>query len=206
MVTLLASVLFAATACSSSGASKGSTSSNDAAAQTASAAPSSAVTVPPSGPKIRIVTTAGTIVAVLDPKDAPKTVANFLRYVDRKFYNGGTFFRAIPGFVIQGGNKAKESPNDVPIPLEDTSVTGLKNLDGSLAMARTSDPNSATSEFFIDDGAQTSLDGGPGMPGYAAFGKVVSGMDVVRKIVQLPANGQYLVTPVTIVKIERVSK
>jgi peptidyl-prolyl cis-trans isomerase A (cyclophilin A) len=156
------------------------------------------------GPKVEIVTTKGTIVATLDPTHAPKTVANFLHYVDTKFYDGGSFFRAVPGFVIQGGNKTKESPSDKPIELEDPQTTGLKNLDGSLAMARTSDPNSATSEFFIDDGPQTFLDGGNGMPGYAVFGSVVSGMDVVKKIVAGPATSQMLDAPVKIIKIERL--
>jgi peptidyl-prolyl cis-trans isomerase A (cyclophilin A) len=155
------------------------------------------------GPKVDIVTTDGTIVATLDPVHAPKTVANFLHYVDTKFYNGGTFFRAVPGFVIQGGNKTKESPSDKPIELEDPQTTGLKNVDGALAMARTSDPNSATSEFFIDIGPQAYLDGGNGMPGYAVFGNVVSGMDVVNKIVAGQAASQMLVTPVKILKIER---
>jgi len=154
--------------------------------------------------KIEIVTSAGTIDATLDAAHAPITVANFLHYVDTKFYDGGTFFRAVPNFVIQGGNKTKESPNDKPIQLEDPQTTGLKNLDGSLAMARTSDPNSATSEFFIDIGPQSFLDGGNGSPGYAVFGSVTSGMDVVKKIVSQPAPGQMLTTPVKIIKIDRI--
>jgi cyclophilin family peptidyl-prolyl cis-trans isomerase len=169
-------------------------------ADTAASAGSAA----PEGPKIEIVTTDGTIVAALDPAHAPKTVANFLHYVDTKFYDGGSFFRAVPNFVIQGGNKTKESPRDKPIELEDPQTTGLKNLDGSLAMARTSDPNSATSEFFIDIGPQAFLDGGNGMPGYAVFGSVISGMDVVNKIVAGQAASQMLVAPVKIVKVERV--
>jgi len=194
--------------CSNANTSSASASASPAAvAAVASEAPQTvaAVVAPPAGsPKVRIVTTAGTIVVVLDQAHAPKTVANFLKYVDSKFYDGGTFFRAIVGFVIQGGNKTRESPNDHPIPLEDPKVTGVRNVDGAIAMARTSDPDSATSEFFIDDGAQTSLDGAPGSPGYAAFGRVTSGMAVVHKIVHLPVNGDQLVTPVTIVKIERV--
>lgn len=174
---------------------------------TAASAMVAAAAVPATGAKvvkIRIVTTDGPIVVALDPVHAPKTVANFLHYVDAKFYNGGTFFRAIPGFVIQGGDKPKESPNDPKLTLEDSQTTGLKNLDGSISMARTADPDSATSEFFIDDGAQPSLDGSPSAPGYAAFGKVISGMAVVRKIARLPAQSEYLLTPVKIVTIERV--
>jgi cyclophilin family peptidyl-prolyl cis-trans isomerase len=168
-----------------------SSSSNDADASTA--------------PRVRIVTTDGTIVAKLDPVHAPKSTANFLKYVDAKFYDGGTFFRAVPGFVIQGGNKTKEATAGYPpIPLEDPQTTGLKNVDGALAMARTSDPDSATSEFFIDQGPQPMLDGGNGMPGYAVFGHVVSGMDVVQKIISGQAEAQMLVAPVKILKIERV--
>jgi len=159
---------------------------------------------PAQHPRVKIVTTAGTIVVELDPKRAPKTVANFLHLVDTKFYNGGTFFRAIPKFVIQGGNKPKEAPTDSTIKLEDPKDTGVKNIDGAIAMARTSDPDSATSEFFIDDGAQPSLDAPPGQPGYAAFGHVVFGMDVVRHIARMPVNGDQLLTPVEIVRIDRV--
>jgi peptidyl-prolyl cis-trans isomerase A (cyclophilin A) len=158
----------------------------------------------PKGPRVQIVTSQGAIVVALDPDHAPKTVANYLRYVDKGFYNGGTFFRAIPGFVIQGGNKPKESPSDPKLVLEDPVKTGLQNRDGSIAMARTQDPNSATSEFYIDDGDQPSLDGSMSQPGYAAFGQVVSGMDVVRKIARLPSQGEMLVKPVKIVRITRV--
>jgi|SRR5271155_328245 len=156
-------------------------------------------------PKIKIFTSAGNIVVQLEPQHAPKTVANFLHYVDTKFYSGGTFFRAVPGFVIQGGNRPHEKPTDPKIVLEPPISTGIRNTDGAISMARTSDPNSATSEFFICDGAQPSLDGSMTQPGYAAFGHVISGMDVVRKIAQLPANGQMLVNPITIVKIVRVN-
>jgi cyclophilin family peptidyl-prolyl cis-trans isomerase len=167
-----------------------------------SAAAPSPVPVP--SVRVKIFTPQGNIVVALDPKRAPKTVANFLHYVNTGFYNGGTFFRAVPRFVIQGGNKTREAPSDPQIPLEDPKVTGVRNVDGAIAMARTSDPNSASSEFFIDDGAQKFLDAPPGQPGYAAFGRVVSGMDVVRKIARLPVNGDQLVIPVEILKIERV--
>jgi peptidyl-prolyl cis-trans isomerase A (cyclophilin A) len=153
---------------------------------------------------IRITTAQGSIDVVLDKAHAPKTTANFLRYVDAGFYNGGTFFRAVPGFVIQGGNKARERPSDPKIALEDPIKTGLRNVDGAISMARTSDPNSATSEFFICDGDQSSLDGSMSAPGYAAFGHVTKGMDTVRKIVNLPADNQMLTKPVTITKIVRV--
>jgi peptidyl-prolyl cis-trans isomerase A (cyclophilin A) len=154
--------------------------------------------------KIAIVTDQGRIDAVLDPVHAPITTANFLRYIDRKFFTGGSFFRAVPGFVIQGGNRARESSTDQPIVLETPEKTGLKNVDGALSMARTEDPNSATSEFFICDGDQPHLDGGPGQPGYAVFGHVTKNMALVRQIANEPAVEQALVRPVKIISIERL--
>jgi peptidyl-prolyl cis-trans isomerase A (cyclophilin A) len=156
------------------------------------------------GIQIAIVTNQGTINVALDPVHAPVTTKNFLHYVDVKFYDGGTFFRAIPGFVIQGGNKSRELPNDRPIVLEAPIKTGVRNTDGAISMARTSDPNSATSEFFICDGDQARLDGGMDQPGYAAFGHVTSGMDIVRKIAREPAENQMLAAPVKILKIYRL--
>ena len=159
---------------------------------------------PPSGERVRIVTQLGTIVVALDRKRAPKTVANFLRYVDAHFYDGGAFFRAVPHFVIQGGNKGRERSTDAKLQLETPLATGIRNTDGAISMARTPDPDSATSEFFICDGAQPALDGAPGQPGYAAFGRVISGMNVVRAIVAAPAQDQQLLAPVRIVKIVRL--
>jgi peptidyl-prolyl cis-trans isomerase A (cyclophilin A) len=158
-----------------------------------------------SGDRVEIVTQYGKIVVALDRKHAPKTVANFLHYVDRHFYDGGSFFRAVPGFVIQGGNKGRESPDDAKLTLETPLATGIRNTDGAISMARTSEPDSATSEFFICDGPQPALDGGPGQPGYAAFGHVTSGMSVVKKIVSQPAEDQMLTAPVRIVKIVRLN-
>ncbi len=165
-------------------------------------APASAAT---SGTRVRIVTQFGDIVVVLNDKQAPVTTANFLHYVDAKFYDGGSFFRSVPGFVIQGGNRPRENDaTDTRIRLEPPALTRVKNVDGAISMARTTDPNSATSEFFICDGDQPFLDGSGTNPGYAAFGHVASGMDVVRKIARLPAQQQMLLTPVAIVRIERV--
>jgi peptidyl-prolyl cis-trans isomerase A (cyclophilin A) len=156
------------------------------------------------GIPIAIVTDQGRIEAVLDPVHAPVTTKNFLDYVDHHFFNGGTFFRAVPGFVIQGGNQSREKDSDRPIPLEPPTRTGLKNVDGALSMARTSEPDSATSEFFICDGDQARLDGtGPGT-GYAVFGHVTKGMDLVRAIANEPAVNQALVKPVRILRIERM--
>jgi peptidyl-prolyl cis-trans isomerase A (cyclophilin A) len=153
---------------------------------------------------VAIVTSVGTIDVVLDPVHAPITTKNFLGLIDRKFYDGGTFFRAIPGFVIQGGDKPRETDRDATIPLETPLKTGLLNVDGAISMARTSNPDSATSEFFICDGAQPALDGAPGQPGYAVFGHVTKNMDLVRKIARLPGQSQMLLEPVKIISIHRV--
>ncbi len=163
---------------------------------------------------VAIQTSAGTIVVRLDPARAPVTVKNFLHYVDAGTYNGATFYRTVRRAtepqsrieVIQGGlNPQTANPMIKPIPLEPTSKTGLHNTDGTIAMARTADPNSATTEFFIDVGDDRFLDaGGPLGPGYAAFGKVIRGMDVVHKIHVAPASGESLTPPIRIVKISRV--
>ncbi len=163
-----------------------------------------APTAAPAIVKVAIVTDRGTIEVALDPLHAPITVKNFLHYVDAKFYDGGSFFRAIPGFVIQGGNKSRESPADHPIVLESGLKTGLMNIDGAISMARTTDPNSATTEFFICDGAQPALDASMSQAGYAAFGFVTKNMPLVRAIARLPAEQQMLVAPVKIVRIYRV--
>jgi peptidyl-prolyl cis-trans isomerase A (cyclophilin A) len=156
------------------------------------------------GVNIAIVTNLGTIDAVLDPIHAPITTKNFLHLIDEKFFDGGTFFRAVPTFVIQGGNKTREKDNDPTIPLETPFKTGVKNTDGALSMARTQDPNSATSEFFICDGDQARLDGSATEPGYAAFGHVTKNMELVRQIARLPGAGQMLNTPVKILRIRRL--
>jgi peptidyl-prolyl cis-trans isomerase A (cyclophilin A) len=166
--------------------------------QAASPPPARAASGPP---HIAIVTSLGTIDVELDPVHAPVTTKSFLHLVDGKFFDGGTFFRSVPGFVIQGGNKTRESDRDVTIPLEAPAKTGVHNVDGAIAMARTSDPNSATSEFFIDDGDQPRLDE---PPGYAAFGHVTKNMDLVRKIARLPAQDQMLLEPVKIIRIRRI--
>jgi peptidyl-prolyl cis-trans isomerase A (cyclophilin A) len=154
--------------------------------------------------KVAIVTNLGTIEAVLDPVHAPITVKNFMHYVDAKFYDGGTFFRAIPNFVIQGGDKPREKDSDAMIPLETPLKSGLLNVDGALSMARTSEPNSATSEFFICDGAQPRLDGSMTEPGYAVFGHVTKNMELVRRIARLPAPGQMLTEPIKIIRVRRI--
>jgi peptidyl-prolyl cis-trans isomerase A (cyclophilin A) len=135
-------------------------------------------------PRVKLVTTAGDIVVELAPDKAPKTVANFLQYVKDKQYDGTIFHRVIDGFMIQGGGftaDMKEKPTRAPIPIE--SNNGLKNDKYTIAMARTSDPNSATAQFFINVKNNDMLNA-PGSDGYGytVFGKVISGADVVDKI------------------------
>ncbi len=157
-------------------------------------------------PKVELVTSLGNIVVQLDPQRAPKTVANFLDYVNSGFYKGTIFHRVIPGFMIQGGGftaDMQQKPTRPPIPLE--SQNGLRNLRGTIAMARTANPNSATSQFFINVANNASLDyPQPDGYGYAVFGKVISGMDVVDKIVAQPTHdvGPYQNVPVKPVVIE----
>ncbi len=138
-------------------------------------------------PRVELVTTMGTIEVQLDSQRAPKTVANFLQYVKDDFYAGTIFHRVIPGFMIQGGGfttSMQQKPTRPPIPLE--SKNGLKNLRGTIAMARTSDPNSATSQFFINLVDNASLDyPQPDGHGYAVFGQVIKGMDVVDRIAKV---------------------
>ncbi|OGD31393.1 hypothetical protein A3C91_01475 [Candidatus Azambacteria bacterium RIFCSPHIGHO2_02_FULL_52_12] len=149
---------------------------------------------PVSGDSAVIETSKGTITVKLRPDAAPKTVQNFLGLVNKKFYDGLTFHRVEPGFVIQGGDPKGDGTggSGVSIPLEikckDGTMTEggvapssceplLKHADGAIAMARTNDPNSATSQFYITNGAQAFLD-----RNYAVFGYVTEGMDVVRTI------------------------
>lgn len=134
---------------------------------------------------VKLQTTEGDIRIELDAAKAPKTVANFLQYVKAGHYNGVVFHRVIDGFMIQTGGydaKLNQRPVKAPIPLE--SHNGLSNVRGSLAMARTGDPNSATSQFFINVADNVRLDGEPDnrASGYAVFGQVIDGMDVVDKI------------------------
>lgn len=167
-----------------------------------------------------IDTSAGKIVVQIDTVSAPVTSANFLQYVDDEFYTGGTFFRTVhpnnqPADsirieVIQGGpDRARRDEIRDPIPLERTSETGLRHMDGTISMAR-GGPDTATSSFFICIGDQPSLDFGgmrnPDGEGFAAFGRVISGMATVLKIQMLPADGQTLVEPVQIHSIRRIDE
>jgi peptidyl-prolyl cis-trans isomerase A (cyclophilin A) len=177
--------------------------------------------------RVRVQTELGDIVLELDPKRAPGTTANFLRYVDAGHYDGGTFHRTVKMDnqpespvkieVIQAGVSADRAKDGFPaIPLERTSVSGLAHKDGAVSMARGA-PDSATSGWFICINDQPSLDFGgarnPDGQGFAAFGRVVSGMDVVRKIQQAPSSSnrtsnteaQRLTPPIKIVKVSRVT-
>ena len=159
-------------------------------------------------PHVELKTNIGDIVLELNDELAPKTVANFLRYVRDGHYNGTVFHRVIEGFMIQGGGMdetLKEKPARAPI--ENEAANGLKNEIGTVAMARTSDPHSATAQFFINVANNDFLDfRAPDQRnwGYAVFGKVVKGMDIVQKIENRPtqARGMHENVPVSTVVIE----
>jgi len=133
-----------------------------------------------------VETSLGSITIELDADKAPETVANFLKYVDAKHYDGTIFHRVIPGFMIQGGGfDANMKEKSTGLSIKNESANGLLNVTGSIAMARTSDPHSATSQFFINVGDNSFLDKANAQDGwgYAVFGKVTEGLDVVKKIV-----------------------
>jgi peptidyl-prolyl cis-trans isomerase A (cyclophilin A) len=166
----------------------------------ATAPPVPAAPAPDLGKTVRVdlKTGQGTIVLELYPDRAPITVANFLKYVKGKRYDGVEFYRAVrtKGFedtgFIQGGTQNDPKRVLPPIKLEPTTVTGLHHRDGTVTMARLA-PNSATSDFVIMVGPASFMDANPSAPGdnlgYAAFGQVVEGMDVVKKILALPSDG-----------------
>ncbi|HWQ94830.1 MAG TPA: peptidylprolyl isomerase [Gammaproteobacteria bacterium] len=164
--------------------------------------------------QIALTTSMGKIVLELDEKKAPNTVANFLGYVKKGHYNGLVFHRVISGFMIQGGGFDKnmqEKPTAAPI--ENEADNGLTNLRDTIAMARTNDPHSATAQFFINVADNAMLDFKSKTMqgwGYAVFGKVVEGMDVVDKIREVPTGSKGMFqdvpqTPVIIEKAEIVS-
>lgn len=170
--------------------------------------------------RIRIETAKGVIEAELDSAKAPRTVANFLGYVDGGAYEQSRFHRTVRAdnqpndsvriAVIQAGvDSVHASRGAPPIALERTSVTGLRHLDGTLSMAR-GGPDTATSSFFICIGDQPSLDFGGHRnldgQGFAAFGRVTRGMDVVRAIQESPAEGQRLTPPIAITRIVRITR
>ena len=132
---------------------------------------------------VRFETSHGTFMVELFADSAPVTVENFLRYVDDGHFDGTIFHRIVPGFVIQGGGLTAEFANKkTRAPISNEARNGLKNTRGSLSMARTSDINSATSQFFVNLNDNAFLDHGPRDYGYAVFGRVTEGMDVIDKI------------------------
>jgi peptidyl-prolyl cis-trans isomerase A (cyclophilin A) len=139
-------------------------------------------------PKVKLDTSEGVIVLELAPDKAPKTVANFVEYVKAGHYNGTVFHRVIDGFMIQGGgfdDKFVQKPTKAPIALE--AKSGLKNTRGTVSMARTGNPDSATSQFFVNVADNPRLDyPNPDGNGYAVFGRVIEGMDVVDRIKAVP--------------------
>jgi peptidyl-prolyl cis-trans isomerase A (cyclophilin A) len=181
------------------------------------APPAAEPPVPSSSPRVAIRTSLGELVVELDAGRAPVTVANFLRYVDAGRYAGGAFHRtvttspdnqprnAVKIDVVQAG--PAPGPEFAAIPLERTRDTGLRHVDGAVSMARDG-PDTATADFFVCVGAQPELDHGgrrnPDGQGFAVFGRVVSGMDVVRRIHAAPAKGQALAPPVRILGASRV--
>ncbi len=164
-------------------------------------------------PKVNLQTNKGLIVIELYPDQAPQSVANFLAYVDAGFYDGTIFHRVIPDFMIQGGgftaDLEKKATRD-PIPNE--ADNGLKNERGTLAMARTNDPNSATAQFFINHKDNAFLDHSGKNPrgwGYAVFGRVTDGMSVVDAIATTPTGAKGMFpkdVPLETIVIEKASR
>ena len=163
---------------------------------------------PVKNPTVLMKTSMGSITIELDAAKAPETVKNFLAYVNAKHYDGTVFHRVIDGFMIQGGGfAADKTQKKVNAPIKNESSNGLQNKNGTIAMARTGDPNSATAQFFInvkDNGFLDKAQSQDGV-GYCVFGKVTEGMDVVNKIKATPTSNQggaFVNAPVTPVVIE----
>ena len=169
-----------------------------------------AMSLPALAQKVRLATSAGDIVLQLEAEKTPKTAANFLQYVRDGHYDGTIFHRVIDNFMIQGGGMTpdlKEKPTLSPIPLE--SKNGLSNQRGTVAMARTMVPDSATAQFFVNLRDNAFLDAANARDGhgYAVFGRVVEGMDVVDKIRKVPtqASGMHANLPATPVTIRKAT-
>ncbi|MBN2588752.1 MAG: peptidyl-prolyl cis-trans isomerase [Sedimentisphaerales bacterium] len=160
------------------------------------------------GNKVKLQTSMGDIVIELDAEKAPITVKNFLGYVSDGFYDGLIFHRVIKGFMVQGGGFTPDmDQKDTNAPIKIESSNGLENDRGTIAMARTSVPDSATSQFFINHADNSFLNyAGAGNPGYAVFGKVIEGMDVVDKIAEVKTTRRSGMddVPVELVIIESV--
>ncbi len=164
-------------------------------------------------PQVLLETNYGNIIVELYPEKAPETVKNFLRYVNEGFYNGTIFHRVISDFMIQGGGYTQDMQKKIThAPIQNEADNGLRNRIGTIAMARTSDPHSATAQFFINVANNTFLDFREKTPrayGYAVFGRVIKGMKVVNKIRQVKTgykNGMKDVPekPVIIIKATQI--
>ena len=167
---------------------------------------SGAVLAAPGAPQVALKTSMGEIVVELNQEKAPKSVENFLQYVKNGHYNGTIFHRVIDGFMIQGGGfDQKMTQKPTAHPIKNEANNGLHNVNYSIAMARTGDPDSATAQFFINTNDNAMLDY-PGQDGhgYAVFGKVIKGTDVVDKIKSVPVRdaGRFQNVPVTPLVIE----
>lgn len=138
-------------------------------------------------PIVIMETNLGPIEIELNPEQAPITVENFVDYTNKGFYDGTIFHRVIPGFMAQGGGfEADMSQKPTSAPIKNESNNGLKNKRGTIAMARTSAPNSATSQFFINLVDNDFLNGASSKPGYTVFGEVINGMEIVDKMAKIP--------------------
>lgn len=171
------------------------------------AEPSPTTTTTVANPTIRMVTNLGNIDLVLFQDKAPVSVENFLTYVDAKHYEGTVFHRVIDGFMVQGGGYTKDGNQRATRPeIINEARNGLKNTRGTLAMARRRNPDSATSQFFINLVDNGFLDHGRRGFGYAVFGEVTSGMDVVDKIAQVETDsGNWPLEPVELIRVEVLS-
>ncbi|MCM8594301.1 peptidylprolyl isomerase [Accumulibacter sp.] len=151
-------------------------------------------------PSVELQTSMGRIVIELDSQKAPKTVQNFVQYVNEGFYSGTVFHRVIPGFMIQGGGFTVDlQQKSTTRRVENEARNGLKNQRGTVAMARTADPNSASSQFFINHRDNASLDyPSPDGWGYAVFGKVSEGMDVVDRIARVSTGSRAMLENVPV--------
>jgi len=158
---------------------------------------------------VEVRTNRGTITVELYAKEAPVTVENFLSYVDEGFFDGTVFHRVVAGFVLQGGGFTADMQRKATrSPIKNEADNGLKNERGTLSMARTSDVDSATSQFFINLKDNAALDHGSRDFGYAVFGRVVDGMDVVDRIatVETTSHGPHRDVPTEPVVIERAAR
>ncbi|MCD1188218.1 peptidyl-prolyl cis-trans isomerase [Vibrio cholerae] len=161
------------------------------------------------GPKVAVETTLGNFTIELNQEKAPISVANFLRYVDDGSYVGSQFHRVIPGFMAQGGG-FDAYLNQLPTyaPIENEASNGLRNDTATIAMARTQNPNSATRQFYINLVDNDFLNYAAKPPGYAVFGQVIEGFDVIEKMAQQPTQnkGRMQNVPVTPIVINKVTR